>query len=121
LDWITLSVKHFRLESEVYDIHSLGEYEPILQILLEMAAALEDGISKLPAKKLNPIAASITQIHDQYDQVVEACAKATARLLAHDDCKRIIRHKDMLLQLREIAKRIHVTANTLEDMAIKVL
>jgi uncharacterized protein Yka (UPF0111/DUF47 family) len=121
LDWITLSVKHFQLESEVYDIHSLSEYEPILAILLEMAAALEDGISKLPAKKLDPIAASITLIHDQYDQVVEACAKSTARLLAQDDCKRIIRHKDMLLQLKEIAKRIHVTANTLEDMAIKVL
>jgi uncharacterized protein Yka (UPF0111/DUF47 family) len=121
LDWITLSVKHFRLESEVYDIHSLAEYEPILKMLLEMATALEDGISKLPAKKLNPIAASITRIHDQYDQVIEACAKATARLLAQEDCKRIIRHKDMLLQLKEIAKRIYVTANTLEDMAIKVL
>jgi hypothetical protein len=41
--------------------------------------------------------------------------------MVQDDCKRIIRHKDMLLQLKEIAKRIHVTANTLEDMAIKVV
>jgi hypothetical protein len=33
----------------------------------------------------------------------------------------IIRGKDVILQLKEIAKRIHVAANTLEDMAIKVV
>jgi len=41
--------------------------------------------------------------------------------MAQDDVKRIIRHKDMLLQLKEIAKRTHIAANTLEDMAIKVI
>lgn len=121
LYWITLSVKHFQLETEVYDTHSLSGYEPILKLLLEMATELEKGISELSGKKLKVTAHQTEQIHDQYDQVVELCAKATAKLLVLDDFKRIIRHKDMLLQLKEIAKRIHVTANTLEDMAIKIV
>lgn len=121
LDWIALSVKHFELETEVYDTHSMGEYRPILEVLQNMAALLEDGISRLPSKELKSIADGIEHIRDHYDEVVELCARATAALLAQDDFKRIIRHKDMLLQLKEIAKRIHVTANTLEDMAIKVV
>jgi len=121
LEWIALSVKHFHLETEAYDMHSLGEYESILETILKMATALEDGVSQLPAKKLQPISSRMNQIYDQYDRVVKACAHASANLLAQDDIKRIIRHKDMLRQLKEIARRIHITANTLEDMTIKIL
>jgi len=121
LDWIALSVRHFQLETEVYDIHSLSQYQPILAVLQEMVGLLEEGIGALPAKQLQFIAVGISQIRDRYDQVVELCATATAALLAQDDIKHIIRHKDMLVQLKEIAKRIHITANTLEDMAIKVV
>ncbi len=121
LDWITLSVKHFLLETKVYDIHALANYEPVLKILVTMAIALEQGISKLSVRTLGTITPRIDQVHDQYDEVVEACAKAMAKLLAQDDVKHIIRHQAILLQLKEIAKRIHVSANTLEDMAIKIV
>ena len=121
LDWVTLSVKHFVLETELYDIHELAEYEPILKILLSMANALEKGIANLPSKTLSMIAPQIAQVHDLYDEVVETCAKTTARLLNQDDIKHIIRHKDILLQLKEIAKRLHISTNTLEDMAIKIV
>jgi len=121
LDWVTLSVKHFVLETDLYDIHELAEYEPILKMLARMAIALEKGIASLPSKTLGIIAPKIDQVHDLYDEVVETCAKTTATLLAQDDIKHIIRHKDILLQLKEIAKRLHISANTLEDMAIKIV
>ena len=121
LDWIALSIKHFQLEVEVYEAFHLSEHEPIFKLLVDMVSALEDGISKLATKKLDLVASRTDQIHDQYDQVVELCANANAELMKQDDCKHIIRYKDMLYQLKEIAKRIHVTANTLEDMAIKVV
>ena len=121
LDWITLAVKHFQLEAEVYDTHSLSEYNEILKVLLDMATALEEGMSRLVDRNLRAIAEATDQVHDQYDTVVEMCANATAELLQQDDIKRIIRHKDMLAQLKEIAKRIHITANTLEDMTIKIV
>ena len=121
LDWITLAVKHFQLEAEVYDTHSLSDYDSILKALLDMATALEEGISRLADKDFRAIAKCTEQVHDQYDTVVEMCANATAALLQQDDIKRIIRHKDMLAQLKEIARRIHITSNTLEDMTIKVV
>ena len=120
LDWVTLSVKHFQLETQVYQLHSLSEYESILKVVLNMANSLEQGIRELSSKNIKLIAGKIEQVRDQYNEVVEHCARATAELLQQDDYKRIIRHKDMLLQLKEIAKRIHVSTNTLEDMALKV-
>ena len=121
LDWITLSVRHFYLETEAYDIDSLCDYQPILKVIQDMAEALEEGVAKLPEKKLQSIDPRINQIYEQYDQVVEACAHQHALLLEQDDLKRILRHKDMLMQLKEVARRIHISANSLEDMAIKVL
>lgn len=121
LDWIALSIKHFQLEVEVYDSHSLSEYEPILKLLVEMVNAMEDGISKLPTRKLDLVTYGTDQIHDQYDRVIGLSAKATEALMVQDDFKRILRHKDMLLQLKNIAKRIYVAANILEDMAIKIV
>jgi uncharacterized protein Yka (UPF0111/DUF47 family) len=120
LDWIALSVKHFQLETHVYQLHSLSEYEPILAVLVDMVASLEEGIRGLPDKKTRPLGKAASRVHDQYDELVSLCATASAQLLAQDDIKRVIRHKDMLLQLKDVARHIHVAANTLEDMAIKV-
>lgn len=121
LDWIALSVKHFRLEIEVYDLHSLEDYLPIATQLLTMSNLLEEGIALLPQQNLKLISDNIDQILDLYDEVVSSCAQTSAQLLKLDDYIQIIRHKDMILQLKEIAKRIHIAANTLEDMAIKIV
>ena len=121
LDWIALSIKHFRLEIEVYDLHSLEDYLPIATQLLSMSNLLEEGIALLPQQNLKLISDNIDQILDLYDEVVSSCAQTSAQLLKLDDYIQIIRHKDMILQLKEIAKRIHIAANTLEDMAIKIV
>ena len=121
LDWVALSVKHFQLETSAYGITSIREYQPIFDILLEMANLLEKCITRLSTKTPRIIALDIDLIHDQYDDVVTLCAQSVAKLLKQDDCKHIIMHRDILAQLKEIAKRIHVTANTLEDMAIKLV
>jgi len=120
LDWITLSVKHFRLEAEVFELSSLAEYEPILKVVLEMAGALLQGISVLKKRNVELIDARLEQIHDQYDDVVAHCAEATALLLAQEDARQIIRRQMALMQLKDLAMRIHVAANTLEDMTLKV-
>ena len=119
LDWISLSVNHFKLESQAYAVETLHEYQSILKLLMEMATLLENGIAQLSAKQIESIADNTNRIHDQYDRVVVLCATSMADLLQQDDCKEIIVYREILSQLKEIAKRIHVTANTLEDMMIK--
>jgi len=87
LDWISLSVNHFKLEAQAYAVETLHEYQSILQLLMEMATLLEHGIAQLSAKRLESIAANTDRIHDQYDRVVVLCATSMADLLQQDDCK----------------------------------
>ena len=121
LDWIALSVKHFQLETGAYGVTTISEYQSIIEVILEMANLLEQCITRLSTKSPRTISLDTDIIHDQYDHVVVLCAQSVAELLKNDDCKYIIVHRDTLWQLKEIAKRIHVTANTLEDMAIKLI
>jgi len=121
LDWIVLSVKHFVIEREVYGIESLADYRDIFELLGEMAGLLQEGFDQFAAREMIALAASTDRVHDKYDLVVEHCARATAALFDTGDCVNILRHRDVVAQLKEIAKRIHVTANILEDMAIKTV
>jgi len=118
LDWVALSVKHFVVEVDAYpDKQALDVYRDIFELLKEMASLLEDGFKQLSKQELP----SIGLIHDKYDLLVEYRAQHVAQLLQQDDFKHIIIHKDILSQLKEIAKRMQITANTLEDMAIKIM
>jgi uncharacterized protein Yka (UPF0111/DUF47 family) len=121
LDWIALSVKHFQLEVTVYRTPSLNGHEPIVSLLREMARTLEDGLAQLGRTPLPHMGEEIDRIRDLYDEVVTHCAKASANLDPDLDCKQLLHQRDMLMQLKEVARRIHVAANTLEDMAIKVV
>lgn len=118
LDWIALSVKHFVVEVEHYHKRQeLTGYKDMFNILQQMASLLEEGVKQLTNKQLP----NISSIHDKYDLLVENRSMHMAKLMEEDDIKHIIIHTDILAQLKEIAKRMQVTANTLEDMAIKVL
>jgi len=118
LDWVALSVKHFVVEVDAYhEKQDLNVYRDIFELLKEMATWLEYGFNQLSKKELP----SISLIHDKYDLLVEYRAQHVAQLLQQDDFKYIIIHKDILSQLKEIAKRMQITANSLEDMAIKIM
>lgn len=118
LDWVALSVKHFVVEVEAYhDKQDLNIYSDIFELLKEMSRLLEYGFKQLSNNELP----TISSIHDKYDSLVECRAKHIAQLLQEEDFKHIIIHKDILSQLKEIAKRMQITANTLEDMAIKIM
>ncbi len=118
LDWVALSVKHFVVEVDAYhDKQDLNVYRDIFELLKDMSSLLEYGFLQLSNKELPGIA----QIHDKYDLLVEYRAQHVAQLLQHEDVKHIIIHKEILSQLKEIAKRMQITANSLEDMAIKIL
>jgi len=121
LDWVALSASHLKLLANAYSITSLKNSEDILLELTQMATLLDQGIAQLPAKPMSPIAENCDRIHDKYDQVVSLCARALATQMQQQDFRETMMCRDVLTQLREIAKRVHITANTLEDMMIKVV
>ncbi len=121
IDWVALSVKHLAIQLLVYKIKCPENYRPIFTSLREMADALSEGFVFLADKNLHEIVRVVNEIYVNYDQTVEQCVVTSARHLEHDDIKVYLAHREILIQLKEVAKRIHVCANTLEDMAIKAV
>ncbi len=121
IDWVALSVKHLAIELLVYKVKCPENYSPIFTSLMEMANALAEGFVFLADKKLHEIVRVVNEIYVNYDQTVEQCVIAAAGHLENDQIKVYLAYREILIQLKEVAKRIHVCANTLEDMAIKIV
>lgn len=121
LDWIALSVKHLVIDLLAYKVDCPEFYNKIFNTLSEMVEALDKAFVYLPQRKLGKILRNIERIHDDYDKTTKECALAALKHLEEDDIKVYLAHKEILNQLKEVARRIHVSANTLEDMAMKIV
>ncbi len=121
LDWIALSVKHLVIDLLAYKISCPDYYQPIFTVLSEMVESLDKAFTYLPEKQLGKILSNIETIHDKYDETTKECALAALRHLENDEIKVYLAHKEILNQLKEVARRIHISANTLEDMAMKIV
>ncbi|MGV6818688.1 MAG: DUF47 domain-containing protein [Thiotrichales bacterium] len=121
LDWVSLSVHHFRLETEVFYIHSLHDYEPLFASLKSMIQSLHNALEELDLKDINLITDHSDDIRNEYDNVAVNCGRSIAALMNQPDVLHLFRHQLISMQIKEIAKRIHVTANTLEDMTLKII
>ncbi len=121
LDWIALSVKHLAIELLSYKVTCPDYYENIFKTLTEMVDALDEAFDYLPQKKLGKILTNIETIHDNYDETTRYCALAAVKHLNEDEAKVYFAHKEILNQLKEVSKRIYISANTLEDMAMKII
>lgn len=121
LDWVAVSTNHLKMIANANSIDSLKSDEDIFLELTQMANLLNEGISRLSSKNVLSIAENCDRIHDKYDQVVLLCAHSSAALLQQEDFRKTIIYRDIHAQLKDIAKRIHIAANTLEDMMIKIV
>ena len=120
LDWIALSVKHLAIDILAYKVKCPDYYAPIFGMLTQMSSDLTEALQFLPKKQLGKILVNIEAIHDNYDETSRACALAATRHLKNDEVKVYLAQREILNQLKEVAKRIHISANTLEDMAMKI-
>jgi hypothetical protein len=121
LDWIALSVKHLVIDLLAYKVTCPSYYQPIFTVLSEMVESLDKAFTYLPKKQLGKILKNIEIIHDKYDETTKKCALAALRHLENDEIKVYLAHKEILNQLKEVSRRIHISANTLEDMAMKII
>ncbi len=121
IDWIALSVKHLAIDMLVFKVRCPPGYRPVIDALSRMAAQLADGFTSLGNKHFREILDTVNRINADYDRAVEECARAAARHLEKDDIKVYLTHREILNQLKEVAKRIHIGANTLQDMAVKAV
>jgi uncharacterized protein Yka (UPF0111/DUF47 family) len=120
LYWIVLSVKHLVVEIDTYKIYQLKEYEIIFKHLEEAISELTNGFEKLKEKKYQTIAENIDQVIHFDNKLIKAYAEILEKIFQEGEFPKLLMHKEILLQLREISKQIHICANILEDMIFKI-
>ncbi|GEM_PF-678146 len=121
IDWVALSAKHLAIDLKIFQIVCPDNYQPIFSSLREMADALAEGFVFLEEEKMHEIVRVVNEIYVHYDQAVEQCVLAASEHLNNDEIRIFLSHREVLMQMKEVAKRIHVSANTLEDMAMKIV
>ncbi len=120
LDWIVISVKHLVMETKAYGIANLREYERLLLELRNCADLLCQGFSALEKKDLEQTAKKAEATRDLAHKMTETYVQAMAKVAEGNDIHLMFKHKEILSQIKSIAKRFHVAANTLQDITMKL-
>ena len=120
LHWVVLSVKHLVVEMGTYNIYSLKEYHKIIELLQAEIIDLTDGFALLNKKEYDHILKKVYQVIHSDNLLIKEYAKILAVLFQGNDFKKIFQHREVLSQLKEISKRIHICANQLEDIVFKM-
>jgi len=120
LYWVALSIKHLILEIDTYKIYNLSEYSDIFDLLQQEMSRLTDGFSKLDTKKYVHGLEVIDQIIHLDNELIHSYAMHLSKLFNENNFQHIMMHQEILSQLKEISKRIHICANLLEDIIFKL-
>ncbi len=120
LDWIAISMRHFVLEAKAYGMTQLDrEYTAMIGHLKLQAELLSAGFKTL-RKDDKKTAQSAKRVRESYDEMMDIYIQKMAQLSSSEDTKEIFVHQALLSQLKEISKRMRMTANSLEDIIMKM-
>ncbi|PTB87796.1 hypothetical protein C9925_01395 [cyanobacterium G8-9] len=120
LDWIAISIRHFLIEAKAYNIHELdADYGIMIKKLQLQSELLTAGFKTV---KSDPIktAESAKRIRECYDELVDIYVTKMSALAHSEETKKIFIHKELLSQIKEISKRMRMSANSLEDIIMKM-
>ncbi|HEU4719024.1 MAG TPA: hypothetical protein VFU15_14370 [Bacteroidia bacterium] len=120
LDWIVLSIKHLNAEAGAYGVSSLQDYGVILGLLKEQMTRMTSCFLLLKEKKYSEVLGGVNDIILLDDEVISEYASCMAQLFNHDSVQHILRHRELLSQLKEVSKRVHFCVNSVEDIVFKM-
>jgi uncharacterized protein Yka (UPF0111/DUF47 family) len=120
LDWVLISIKHLVMESTAYGISDLKEYKKIMRQLRDCADILAQGFAALHHNEMEIIRHKADEARTMAHLVTESYVQAMSRVAEGNDIHLMFKHKELLSQIKSIAKRFHVTANTLQDISMKL-
>lgn len=120
LDWIAISIRHFLIEAKSYQINTEGKiYNAIIKKIQLQAELLTAGFKTLKSNR-EKTALSAKRVRDTYDALMDIYVQEISALIQSKDMEKIFIHKELLSQLKEISKRMRMTANSLEDIIMKM-
>lgn len=120
LDWIVVSVKHFVLETKAYEIHNLNEYKDIFYLIHKASKKLQSGFEALNEKNNAKVSRISDRVRSITDEISQKYIQEMVKLSSCEDTKKVFIHKEILKQLKEIGRRLHISANTLQDIVVKM-
>jgi uncharacterized protein Yka (UPF0111/DUF47 family) len=120
LDWIAISVRHFVIEAKAYEVKKLDEEYTIMIEHLKLQAELLTAGFKTLRKDDKKTAQSAKRVRDAYDDLMDVYIAKMAKLSSSKNREEIFIHQALLGQIKEISKRMRMTANSLEDIIMKM-
>lgn len=120
LYWVALSIKHLIVEIDTYEIYDLSEYKNIFDLLKQEMQLLGDGFDGLRNKNYEAALKIRDKVIHQDNELIKQYAIHLAELFKGNNHQHILMHREILSQLKEVSKRIHICANLLEDIVFKL-
>ena len=120
LDWIAISVKHFVQETKAYNVDKLLEYQDIFGLIYNASQALNEGFEALNEPQHAKVSRKADKTRSLCDEISQNYIIEMVKLSKNIDMQKLFIHKEILSQLKEIGKRLHISANTLQDIVVKM-
>ncbi len=120
LDWSAISIRHFVIEAKAYGMVQLdkdyGNLIHHLQLQSELLGAGFKTVKSDPKKT----AESAKRVRDTYDIFMNDYIEKKAQIIQMQDDRERFAHTELLSQLHDISKRLRMSANSLEDIIMKM-
>lgn len=120
LDAISTSVLHFVKDMKVYEIkNTKNDYEELIGILCEHAKLLYEGIDyiTIDAEK---VVNTVQNIRNNHDSFMDVYRKKILNLSKENEIHQMFLKQELLSQLKEISRHFEASANSLEDIVMKI-
>jgi hypothetical protein len=108
------------LETKAYKISSLNEYKHMLQLIHKGSGKLKDGFEALDDDN-HPL---VSQLADEVRKITDKISQEYIKQMVHlSDCKDLkhtFKHREILFQFKQISHHLHESANTLQDIIVKM-
>ncbi len=120
LDWIAISIKHFVKEAKAYGKSDFDDdYNQMFEHLKLQAELLLAGFETLKKSSQNT-AKSTKRVRDIYDSFMDIYIHKMAKCANLKNHKEIFINKELLSQLHDISRHFKMSADSLEDIVMKM-
>jgi len=120
LDWTALSIYHFYLEAKAYDIEFDKSYKDIISKIKLQAELLTAGFKTIKTHP-NKTDESAKKVRKLYEEISQIYIEKMVELSNSNDIKAMFEHKSLLHQLKDISRHLRMSANSLEDIIMKMV
>lgn len=120
LDSISISVKHFVLETKAYKIHNLSEYKQLLHLIHKASKKLTKGFKALDQNNHPKVSRLADEVRQITDEISQEYIQQMVKLSDSKDSNYTFKYREILSQLKQISNHLYDTANSLQDIIVKM-